>query len=403
MPLSEIETVTGSGLSFEEFIDLEHKYVMQTGKHQPVRMARGAGMYLYDVSGRPYLDLMAGIAVNALGHCHPAIVEAIRDQAGVLIHSSDLYYSEPRVLLAKRLVELAFPSRVFFSNSGAEANEGAIKIARKWGKKHKDGAFEVITAFGSFHGRTLAAVTAGGQAKYSKWFEPLPPGFIHVPFNDLDAIKAVTNERTCAVMLEPVIGEGGVRVAAPGFLEGVRAWCDENQILLVLDEVQTGLGRTGRWFAHQHSGITPDVMTLAKALGGGVPIAAVLAAPKADVFEPGDHGSTFGGNPLACTVAMTVLDVIEKHRLVEHAAEMGGLLGQALEELGQKEPRGIGLMRAFSFEEPVARPFQQRALEAGLLVNATDDHTIRMVPPLIIQPEHVEEGHDLLRKALTDG
>ena len=387
-------------LSFADFEEVEHKYVMQTGKHQPLRVVRGAGMHLYDVEGTEYLDLMAGIAVNALGHSHPAIVETITRQAGQLIHSSDLYYTEPKVWLAKRLVELAFPSRVFFNNSGAEANETAIKIARKWGKKHKDGAFEIISAFGAFHGRTLAAVTMGGKAAYSKWFEPLPPGFIHVPFNDLDAIRAVTNDRTAAVFLEPVIGEGGVHPAAPGYLEGVRQWCDEQDILLILDEVQTGLGRTGRWFAHQHAGITPDVMTLAKALGGGFPIAAVLAAPRADVLEPGDHGSTYGGNPLACSVALAVLDTIERDHLVENAAEMGDLLHQAIEDLGQHDARGIGLMRAFSFQEPVAKAFQNACIPNRVLVNAIDDHSVRMVPPLIISAADIEVAHDRLQAAL---
>jgi len=387
-------------LPFAEFQELEQKYVMQTGKHQPLRVVRGEGMHLYDVEGRQYLDLMAGIAVNVLGHCHPAVVETIERQARVLIHSSDLYYTEPKVRLAKRLVELAFPSRVFLNNSGAEANETAIKIARKWGKKHKDGAFEIISAFGAFHGRTLAAVTAGGKAAYSKWFEPLPPGFIHVPFNDLAAIKAVTNDRTAAVFLEPVLGEGGVHPAAPGYLEGVRKWCDEQNLLLILDEVQTGLGRTGRWFAHQHAGITPDVMTLAKALGGGFPIAAVLAVPKVDVLEPGDHGSTFGGNPLACSVALTVLEVMEREHLVEHAAEMGDLLQEAIESLGQQDPRGIGLMRAFNFAEPVAKAYQLKCIEQGVLVNATDDNTVRMVPPLIISAADIEVAQDRLQAAL---
>ena len=387
-------------LPFAEFQELEQKYVMQTGKHQPLRVVRGEGMHLYDAEGRQYLDLMAGIAVNVLGHCHPAVVETLERQARLLIHSSDLYYTEPKVLLAKRLVELAFPSRVFLNNSGAEANETAIKIARKWGKKNKDGAFEIISAFGAFHGRTLAAVTAGGKAAYSKWFEPLPPGFIHVPFNDLAAIKAVTNDRTAAVFLEPVLGEGGVHPAAPGYLEGVRKWCDEKDILLILDEVQTGLGRTGRWFAHQHAGITPDVMTLAKALGGGFPIAAVLAVPKADVLEPGDHGSTFGGNPLACSVALTVLEVMEREHLVEHAAEMGDLLQEAVESLGQQEARGIGLMRAFNFAEPIAKAYQNRCIEQGVLVNATDDNTVRMVPPLIISEADIEVAQDRLKAAL---
>jgi len=387
-------------LPFAEFQELEQKYVMQTGKHQPLRVVRGEGMHLYDAEGRQYLDLMAGIAVNVLGHCHPAVVETLERQARLLIHSSDLYYTEPKVLLAKRLVELAFPSRVFLNNSGAEANETAIKIARKWGKKNKDGAFEIISAFGAFHGRTLAAVTAGGKAAYSKWFEPLPPGFIHVPFNDLAAIKAVTNDRTAAVFLEPVLGEGGVHPAAPGYLEGVRKWCDEKNILLILDEVQTGLGRTGRWFAHQHAGITPDVMTLAKALGGGFPIAAVLAVPKADVLEPGDHGSTFGGNPLACSVALTVLEVMEREHLVEHAAEMGDLLQEAVESLGQQDARGIGLMRAFNFAEPIAKAYQNRCIEQGVLVNATDDNTVRMVPPLIISEADIEVAQDRLKAAL---
>jgi predicted acetylornithine/succinylornithine family transaminase len=387
-------------LSFADFQEVEQKYVMQTGKHQPLRVVRGEGMHLYDVDGREYLDMMAGIAVNALGHCHPAVVETITRQAGTMIHSSDLYFTEPKVWLAKKLVELAFPSRVFFNNSGAEANEAAIKIARKWGKKHKDGAFEIISAFGAFHGRTLAAVTMGGKAAYSKAFEPLPQGFIHVPFNDLDAIRAVTNDRTVAVFIEPVLGEGGVIAADPGYLEGVRKWCDEKDILLILDEVQTGLGRTGRWFAYQHAGITPDVLTLAKALGGGFPIAAVLAAPRADVFEPGDHGSTFGGNPLACSVALTVLDVIEREHLVENAAEMGDLLGQVVESLGQQNPRGIGLMRAFTFAEPVAKAFQNQCIQNGVLVNATDDFTVRMVPPLIISAADIEQAHDRLKASL---
>jgi predicted acetylornithine/succinylornithine family transaminase len=390
-------------LSFADFQEVEQKYVMQTGKHQPLRVVRGAGMHLYDVEGREYLDMMAGIAVNALGHSHPAIVETITRQAGELIHSSDLYYTEPKVWLAKKLVELAFPSRVFLNNSGAEANDTAIKIARKWGKKHKDGAFEIISAVGSFHGRTLASVTMGGKPAYSKWFEPLPPGFIHVPYNDLAAVKAVTNERTAAVFMEPVMGEGGVIPAAPGYLEGLRKWCDEQNLLLVLDEVQTGIGRTGRWFAYQHSGITPDVMTIAKALGGGFPIAGVLAAPKADVLEPGDHGSTFGGNPLACSVALTVLDVIEREHLVENAAEMGDLLGQVVADLGQENPRGLGLMRAFTFAEPVAKEFQSRCITNGVLVNATDENTVRMAPPLIISAADIEVAHERLKKSLPAG
>ena len=316
-----------------DLADLDQRYVMGTYRRLPVTFVEGRGVTLRDREGREYLDLVAGLAVNALGHAHPAVARALADQATRLVHTSNLYYTEPQVELARRLVELSFPSRVFVANSGAEANEAAIKIVRKWGRTRRDGAFEIITTDGSFHGRTLAAVTAGGKEAYSAPFAPLPPGFVHVPYGDLDAIRRATTERTAAVMLEPIMGEVGVVTPPDGYLEGVRAWCDERDLLLVLDEVQTGLGRTGRWFAHQHHGITPDVMTLAKGLGGGVPIGACLAAPRADVFEPGDHGSTFGGNPLACTAALAVLRTIEDEGLVGHAAEMGELLQESLREL----------------------------------------------------------------------
>ena len=380
--------------------ELADRYLMQVGRRLPVTFVRGQGMLLYDDTGREYLDLVAGIAVNLLGHAHPDVVAAVTEQAGALIHTSNLYFTQPQVELAQRLVELSFPSRVFFCNSGAEANEAAIKLARKWGSRNRDGAFEVISTEGSFHGRTLATVTAGGQHKYSDPFKPLPDGFVHVPYNDLDAIKAATSPRTVAVLLEPVMGEIGIIPAAPGYLNGVRAWCDAQNLLLILDEVQTGLGRTGRWFAHQHHGITPDVMTLAKGLGGGLPIGACLAAPRADVFEPGDHGSTFGGNPLACSAALAVLSVIERDGLVGHAAEMGDVLHDALLDLGAKDVRGVGLMQAFEFGEPRAKAFQQSCLEAGLIVNAVDDHSVRLVPPLIIGNPEIDRAHATMRKAL---
>lgn len=379
-------------------VETADRYLMQTGRRLPVTFVRGQGCRLYDDSGREYLDLVAGIAVNLLGHAHPDVVAAVNRQAGQLIHTSNLYYTQPQVELARRLVELSFPSRAFFCNSGAEANEAAIKLARKWGTKHRDSAFEIITTFGSFHGRTLATVTAGGQHKYSDPFQPLPNGFVHVPYNDVDAIKNATTAKTVAVMLEPVMGEIGVVPAANGYLSKVREWCDQRDLLLILDEVQTGFGRTGRWFAHQHEGIAPDVMTLAKGLGGGVPIGACLANPRADVFEPGDHGSTFGGNPLACAVALTVLSVIERDGLVGHAAEMGELLQASLQDLGAKEVRGKGLMQAFEFAEPKAKPFQQACLEAGLIVNAVDNHTVRLVPPLIIGPKEIDEAHSKMKK-----
>jgi acetylornithine/N-succinyldiaminopimelate aminotransferase len=380
--------------------ELAEKYLMQTGRRLPVTFVRGQGCLVYDDEGREYLDLVAGIAVNLLGHSHPDVAAAVAGQARTLIHTSNLYYTQAQVQLARRLVELSFPSRVFLCNSGAEANEAAIKIARKWGTRNRDGAFEIITADGSFHGRTLATVTAGGQHKYSDPFKPLPDGFVHVPYNDLDAVKAATTPQTVAVMLEPVMGEIGIIPAAKGYLAAVRSWCDAQGLLLILDEVQTGLGRTGKWFAHQHHGITPDVMTLAKGLGGGVPIGACLASPRADVFEPGDHGSTFGGNPLSCMAALSVLSVIERDGLVGHAAEMGDLLHAALLELEVKDVRGLGLMQAFEFAEPRAKAFQQSCLEAGLIVNAVDDSSIRLVPPLIITAAEVERAQSTMLQVL---
>jgi acetylornithine/N-succinyldiaminopimelate aminotransferase len=380
--------------------ELADQYLMQTGRRLPVTFVRGEGCLIYDEEGKEYLDLVAGIAVNVLGHAHPDIARALTGQARTLVHTSNLYFTRPQVELARRLVELSFPSRVFVCNSGAEANEAAIKIARKWGRKNREGAFEIITAEGSFHGRTLATVTAGGQHKYSDPFQPLPDGFVHVPYNDLDAIKAATTEKTVAVMLEPVMGEIGIIPAAKGYLEGVRKWCDENNLLLILDEVQTGIARTGKWFAYQHHGITPDVMTLAKGLGGGVPIGACLASPRADVFEPGDHGSTFGGNPLACTVALSVLAVIERDGLVGHAAEMGELLNGVLQGLGAKEVRGLGLMQAAEFAEPHAKAFQNSCLEAGLIINAVDENSIRLVPPLIITAEEIDRAQAIMHRVL---
>ncbi len=380
--------------------ELADRYLMHTGRRLPVTFVRGQGCLVYDESGREYLDLVAGIAVNLLGHAHPEVAAAVSEQSKKLIHTSNLYFTQPQVELARRLVELSFPSRVFFCNSGAEANEAAIKLARKWGARNRHAAHEIITTLGSFHGRTLATVTAGGQPKYADPFKLLPEGFTHVPYNNLEAIKAATSSRTVAVMLEPVMGEVGVVPASPRYLAGVREWCDSQGLLLILDEVQTGLGRTGRWFAHQHHGITPDVMTLAKGLGGGVPIGACLAAPRADVFEPGDHGSTFGGNPLACAAALAVLAVIERDGLVGHAAEMGEVLHGALHGLGGKEVRGLGLMQAVEFDEPKAKTFQQACLEAGLVVNAVDDHSVRLVPPLIITAKQIETAHATMRQVV---
>jgi acetylornithine/N-succinyldiaminopimelate aminotransferase len=386
----------------QHLAEAERRYLMGTFRRLPVTLVEGHGVTVRDSEGREYLDLVAGIAVNALGHAHPAVAAALSEQARRLVHTSNLYYTEPQVALAKKLVELSFPSRVFFANSGAEANEAAIKLARKWGRARRDGAHEIITTEHSFHGRTLTTVTAGGKDAYSAPFAPLPAGFVHVPYGDLEAIRAATTGRTAAVMLEPIMGEAGVVPPPDGYLEGARAWCDERHLLLVLDEVQTGIGRTGRWFAHQHHGIVPDVMTLAKALGGGVPIGACLAGPRADVFEPGDHGSTFGGSPLACAAGLAVLRTIEEEGLVGHAAEMGELLHASLEDLdGVRQVRGRGLMQAVVFESPVARDFQSRCLAEGVIVNAVDDETVRLVPPLVISADEIERAVERMKRALA--
>ncbi len=386
----------------DQIVGDEHQYLMSTFKRLPVVLTEGRGCVVKDDQGREYLDLVAGIAVNLLGHAHPAVAEAVGRQASRLIHTSNLYYTVPQVELAKRLVELSFPSRVFFCNSGAEANEAAIKIARKWGRRNRGGAFEVITCERAFHGRTLATVTATGSPRYSEPFAPLPEGFPHVPYGDLDAVRAATGPKTAAVMVEPIMGESGVIVPPAGYLRGLREWCDEQDLLLIFDEVQTGLGRTGRWFAHQHEGARPDVMTLAKGLGGGVPIGACLAAPRADVLEPGDHGSTFGGNPLACSAALATIATIEQEGLVGHAAEMGEHLAERLAGLpGVKQVRGAGLLRAVVLEEPRAQEFQARCLQEGVIVNAVDDSVVRLAPPLLITAQEIDRAAAAMGRALA--
>jgi acetylornithine/N-succinyldiaminopimelate aminotransferase len=389
-------------MTTQRLIDDERAYLMGTYRRLPVTLTEGRGAMVRDDEGREYVDLVGGIAVNVLGHAHPALNRAISEQAQRLIHASNLYYTLPAVELARRLVGLAFPGRAFFVNSGAEANETAIKLARKWGKLHRGGAYEIICAQGSFHGRTLGALAATGQDHYSAPFTPLPPGFVHLPYGDIEALRQATGERTVAVMLEPIMGEIGVVTPPDGYLEAVRRWCDERGLLLILDEIQTGMGRTGRWWCHQHHGIVPDVMTLAKGLAGGIPIGACLAAPRADVLEPGDHGSTFGGGPLACTAALAVLGAIEAEGLVGHAAEMGEVLAAGLRDLpGVREIRGRGLMQAVEFEQPLARDLQLRCLEHGVIVNATNDRTVRLVPPLVITPEQLERGLEGIRRALV--
>jgi acetylornithine/N-succinyldiaminopimelate aminotransferase len=380
--------------------------LMDTYQRQPLTLRSGNGVWVTSSDGRELLDMVAGIAVNVLGHNHPAMLAAIAAQAATLIHTSNLYYTEPQLDLAELLIESAFRSRVFFCNSGAEANEGAIKLARKWGKLRRDGADVIICAQGAFHGRTLGALAATANRRYREPFEPLPKGFVHVSFNDLSALESAIDATTCAVMLEPIQGESGVVPLEPGHLGAVRRLCDERDVLLILDEVQTGMGRTGRWWAYQHEAVAPDVMTVAKGLGGGYPIGAILAAPRADVFEFGDHGSTFGGGPLACAAAVAVMRTIEREGLVQHAAEVGDYLAESLSALAERGApiagvRGRGLMVGVGLSRDIAAPVAAAALDAGLIVNAIGPRTLRLVPALIITRAEVDEAMSRLGKAFA--
>ncbi|WP_018084516.1 acetylornithine transaminase [Desulfurispora thermophila] len=386
-----------------EIIALSDQYILPTYGRLPFCPVRGEGALLYDAEGRAYLDFVAGLAVNALGHAHPAVTKAICEQAGQLMHVSNLYYIEPQARLAAALVQNSCASKVFFCNSGAEANEAAIKLARKYGKQNGASKYEIITALQSFHGRTLAAITATGQPKYQRGFEPLPEGFTYVPFNDLDALAAAITPRTCAVMLEPVQGEGGVYPADPQYLQGVRRICDEHGLLLIFDEVQCGLGRTGQLFAYQHYGVEPDVLTLAKALGNGFPIGAMLVGPKAvGVLQPGDHASTFGGNPLACRVALAVLEQLLAGGVVDNAARVGRYFYQRLQELQAKYPfvrqvRGLGLMLGLELERE-GRPVVDACRARGLLINCVGTNILRFVPPLIISEADVDRALEILEQ-----
>ena len=379
--------------------------LMHTYTRQPLSIESGHGVWVRTDDGRELIDLVGGIGVNVLGHAHPAVRQALSEQSARLIHTSNLYFTAPQVELAERLVATAFPARGFLCNSGAEASETAIKLVRKWGRSRRGGATGMVVLKGGFHGRTLGALAATAQPRYREPFEPLPAGFVHVAA-ELDAIAAAAGEGIAAVMLEPIQGETGVVPLPDELVAGVRALCDERDLLLVVDEVQTGMGRTGRWWAHQHAGITPDVMTVAKGLGGGVPVAAVLAGPRADVFEPGDHGSTFGGNPLATAVACAVLRTIAEERLVGRAARMGEYLRESLLSLrSQGVPvatvRGRGLMLALVLDQPIAAAAGRAALGSGVIVNAIGDSVLRLLPALTITEEEVDEAVRRLGEAFA--
>ncbi|MDH5739737.1 MAG: acetylornithine transaminase [Nitrospira sp.] len=391
----------------EELKDDAAKYLMQTYSRQPISIVRGRGAKVYDREGREYLDFVAGIAVNVLGHGHPDLVQAIQRQAAQLIHTSNLYYTEPQVKLARLLVDHSFADRVFFCNSGAEANEAAIKLARRYGhERHGAKRFEVITMKNSFHGRTLGMLTATGQDKVQKGFEPLMPGFAYAPFNDFSALESMVNEQTAAIMLEPIQAEGGVYVATRDYLKSLRELCTQKDILLIFDEIQTGIGRTGTFFAYEQLGVKPDIMTLAKGLAGGVPIGACLATDStAAAFTPGAHASTFGGNPLACAAALAVCRVLLEGRILDQAKRMGEYLAKGLTDCKDryrivKDVRGLGLLQGMELEVD-ARAVVADALARGVLINAATEQVLRFVPPLIITQQEIDKLLDLLGTLLN--
>jgi acetylornithine aminotransferase/acetylornithine/N-succinyldiaminopimelate aminotransferase len=388
----------------EEIIQADEDYFMNVfGDRAPIVVDKGKGVRIWDKDGNQYLDFLAGIAVNALGHGHPEVNRALKEQIDKVIHCTNIYYIEPQAKLNRLLVENSAGDRVFYGNSGAEANEGAIKLARKYFKAKGEEKYEVITTSESFHGRTLATIAATGQEKYQKPFTPLPEGFKEVPFNDLDALQEAVSDKTCAIMVEPIQGEGGINVASKEYLQGIRELCDEEGILLILDEIQTGFGRTAKLFGYEHYSIEPDIFTLAKALGNGMPVSAFLAKEEvADAFEPGDHGSTFGGNPLACAAAYTTLSVILEEDLVQHTAEMGDYFQRKLNELVEKynfvdSVRGKGLMIGLELELN-AKDIVSEALEAGLLINAVSATTLRFLPPLIVNKDEIDQAVEILDK-----
>lgn len=389
----------------EEVVELDKKYVMHTYSRIPLVIDRGEGVRVWGKDGKEYLDFISGIGVNAIGHCHPEVVAAINCQTRKLFHCSNLYYIELEAKLAKVLCDISFADKAFFSNSGAEANEAAIKLARKFGSKQNGKPYQIITMKDSFHGRTITTLKATGQTKYQHGFGPFPPGFRYASFNDLKAVRSSVSNKTCAIMLEPVQGEGGLNVASEDFLKGLRQLCDKKGILLILDEVQCGLGRTGEMFAYEHYRIEPDIMTLAKPLGGGMPIGATLAKEKiASFFEPGNHASTFGGNPVVCSAALAFLKVLEEENLVERARKKGEYFREELEKLREtfsfiKEIRGKGLMIGLRLTFP-GKNMVEKCREEGLLINCTTDNVLRFLPPLIVEKKDIDEAIEILKEVM---
>ncbi len=386
--------------------ELDRKYMMHYINRTPLTLVRGEGSRVWDDKGREYLDFVGGWAVDSLGHCHPAVTNALAEQSRTLIQTSGQFYTIPQVRLAELLVNNSCLDKVFICNSGLEANEGAVKLARRYGSLKLNGAYEVITTLNSFHGRSLAMTAATGQAKFQEPYQPVPDGFKNVEYNNIEAIKAATTSQTCAVMLEPIQGEGGVNVPADNYLSTVRAWCDQRGILLILDEIQTGIGRTGTLFAYEQYGIEPDIMALAKGLGSGVPIGAFMAKDSASVFAPGDHGATFGGNPLTCAASYATVKFIIENDIAGNARRVGQYLTDGLKNLQKKYPfitdvRGRGLLLAIGFNSEIAQSVVMTCLEKGLLANRVKPDALRFMPPLIIGNKEVDEALDILDEALS--
>jgi len=389
-----------------DWIDLERRYLFQNYGRQPIVIERGEGTRVWDVDGKEYLDFVGGLAVTALGHAHPAVTKAVAEQAERLVHVSNLYYTTPMIELARLLVEHSPLDRVFFCNSGAEAVEAAIKLARRYGHDERGGAHGVIAMEDGFHGRSLGALAATGTARYREPFAPMPPGFRHVPWNDLDALRAATDEGTVAVLMEPVQGEGGVNEPAEGYLRGVRDWCDERGLLLILDEIQTGVGRTGALWAHEREGVEPDVMCVAKGLAGGLPIGAVLAREAlAGHLVPGDHGTTFGANPVTAAAGAAVLRHILDNDVLGAARRASERLTARLRAMEDRLPavagvRGRGLLLAVSLSAEVAPDVVAACRERGLLVNNVRPDRIRLMPPLIVEDGEIDRACDILEEAI---
>ncbi|HYL60439.1 MAG TPA: aspartate aminotransferase family protein [Candidatus Acidoferrales bacterium] len=387
-----------------EIIELTHRNQVDVYGCLPLAFARGHGAYLYDADGIRYLDFFCGLAVTSLGHGNPRVVRAIKEQAEKLTHVSNVFHTEPTARLAERLANRYGDGRVFLGNSGAEANEAAIKLARRWGSNAGGGRFEIVATLGSFHGRTLATLSATGQERYHQGFHPMMPGFRMAPYDDVGALDRARRDETVALMVEPIQGEGGVVVPRADYLKRLRDYCDRNNLLLILDEIQTGLGRTGRFFAYEHAGIKPDIVTLAKALGGGIPIGAMIAkAEIAASFTPGSHGSTFGGNPVACAAALGVLDALEQDGVLENATAVGGYLLERLRAMAKSydriaEVRGLGMIIGVVLKHD-ARPLVDACIKEHLLVNGTAGNVLRLLPPLTLTREEADAGLAVIENA----